>query len=115
MALDAGDLSQAETYHVKAIQLRWELKDRVYMPYSLEELAEIALARGQFERAAKLLGSACVWRKRVGHALPPPLSERHRRRMDSLARKLGTETLKACLVSGREMTDEEAYFYALSD
>jgi len=58
LALRAGDLDQAEHEGLAALQIEVEQENRLWALYTIAGLAQVALARGDLERAGVLWGAA---------------------------------------------------------
>jgi predicted ATPase len=57
LALDRGDLEEAERTGLEALRLEWEQENRHWALYALTGLARVALARGEQEQAGLLWGA----------------------------------------------------------
>jgi predicted ATPase/class 3 adenylate cyclase len=75
LALRAGDLEEAEREGLAALRLEVEQENRLWALYTIAGLAQVALARGDLERAGTLWGAA----EAEGGRLPRWPNERARR------------------------------------
>jgi hypothetical protein len=84
VALSERDSETACARYQASLTLRWELGQKRGVVDSLEGLAQVAAARGECERAARLLGTAAALRAAIG---APPGPD-HRARYDALVARL---------------------------
>jgi predicted ATPase/class 3 adenylate cyclase len=75
LALRSGDLDEAEREGLIALRMQREQENRTWALYTLAGLAQVALARGDLERAGILWGAA----EKEGESLPRWADERARR------------------------------------
>jgi predicted ATPase/class 3 adenylate cyclase len=75
LALRSGDLDEAEREGLVALEMEREQENRLWALYTLAGLAQVALARGDLERAGLLWGAAEV----EGERVPRWADERARR------------------------------------
>jgi hypothetical protein len=75
LALQAGDLEQGEQEGRAALRIEREQENRLWALYTIAGLAQVALARGDNERAGVLWGAA----EAEGGRLPRWPNERARR------------------------------------
>jgi multidrug efflux pump subunit AcrA (membrane-fusion protein) len=66
-----GDRARARALLAESGDLFQETGNVLYLPWCLEGLAELAVAEGQYERAAELAGARETLREIIGVALPP--------------------------------------------
>jgi DNA-binding CsgD family transcriptional regulator len=76
--------------------------------------AAVAVAVGQPERAAKLLGGAAALRERAGAEPPGTYRDVDDRAAAAMRTALGEEAFLAAWIEGRRMTAEEAMTFALA-
>ena len=69
--LAEGDIAHAQAALSEAGSLFQETGNMVYLPSYLGGLVELAVAQGDFERAAELAGAWNALRKQIGVFLPP--------------------------------------------
>jgi predicted ATPase/class 3 adenylate cyclase len=75
LGLRRGDLDEAEREGLVALEMQREQENRLWALYTLAGLAQVALARGDLERAGLLWGAA----EKEGESLPRWPDERARR------------------------------------
>jgi predicted ATPase/class 3 adenylate cyclase len=75
LALRRGDLDEAEREGIAALEMEQAQENRLWALYTLAGLAQVALARGDLERAGLLWGAA----EKEGESLPRWPDERARR------------------------------------
>src|SRR5439155_737105 len=71
LRLAEGDLDGARAELIEAAAVFTATGNMVYLPWCLEGLAEVAAARGRFERAAEIAGARDALRAQTGVLLPP--------------------------------------------
>jgi hypothetical protein len=97
LALRRGDLDEAEREGSEALRLEYEQGNRLWALYTIAGLAQVALARGDEERAGLLWGAA----EAEGERLPRWLHERDRRGGSLVERR--DSTFAAARESGRRL------------
>jgi tetratricopeptide (TPR) repeat protein len=107
----AGKLQEAEEAYRESLRLERGLGNKQRTAAGLEALAEVALARDQPERSAKLLGAAAQALHAVG-AAPSPLPPRLRAQREQVAARakeaLGKGAWEAAFAAGEALSLEEA-------
>ncbi len=97
-ALDLDDVASAEGQLTEATRLS---KGRgLLRPVLFERMAEVAIARGQAERGASLLGAAAATRKTMGAPMPPVARPRHERAITTLRDQLDEAGLTQAWAAG---------------
>jgi len=109
----AGNLDAATELALEALQISDRRGDEWMMPYELSSLAAIAAARGDFERAAKLLGAAAGMMERMGTAWPPDEKPHFERTWLVTAIALGQERFERTRSDGGHMSSRDAVAFAL--
>jgi predicted ATPase/DNA-binding CsgD family transcriptional regulator len=111
--LRLGELDAAESFGRRAVALKDQLGAGEGLAMTLETLAWIAAARGDAERAARLLGAA----DSVFHAIPATMLPMWRPSHDDCAARargrLGVRGFLTAIDRGRGMTKDEAVADAL--
>ena len=79
----------------------------------LESLAEVALDKGDYERAARLYAAADKFRARVGAPLQPPFLERREAHKEELKAKMGEDAYEREWNEGLKLSFEDAVRYAV--
>ena len=113
VAAREGRNDEAEALLHESLEGARVLLDKELVIWCLEELAALAVSRGDGERAAKLTGSIETLREETGHAPQPDERRLNEQTRTALASELSPESLAAALALGREMTFEEVVDYAL--
>jgi predicted ATPase len=109
LALRRGDLEEAEREGLVALEMERAQENRLWTLYTLAGLAQVALARGDLERAGLLWGTA----EREGETLPRWPDERARRIGDLAAEE--REQVVAARERGRALDLWDAAEIALGD
>lgn len=109
-----GDYATARSLYTEAIVMMRQLADKGDIPFLLEAFGYLAATEVQFQRAARLLGAAEVWREITGSARPPVSRADHHQSVADLQVKLGAEAFTHAWAEGRAMPLERAVDYALS-
>lgn len=126
--LDAGDISGARSALIEAIQLARDLdrhdRTRASLPrdthsaaalaYALEALAALAVATGNHEKGALLLGAANGVRQSVGSATWAPYRHMNERTEHALRDALGDDRFRTEFSEGMRMSPEDAATVAAS-
>ena len=113
VAAREGRNDEAEALLHESLEGARLLLDKEVVIWCLEELAALAVSRGDGERAAKLTGSIETLREETGHAPQPDERRLNEQTRTALTSGLSPEPLAAALALGREMTFEEVVDYAL--
>jgi hypothetical protein len=109
LALRRGDLDEAEREGLVALEMEQAQENRLWALYTLAGLAQVALARGDLERAGLLWGAA----EKEAESLPRWPDERARRIGDLAGEK--REPVVAARERGRALDLWEAVGIALGD
>jgi predicted ATPase/transcriptional regulator with XRE-family HTH domain len=114
LELELGNLMEAQTRTQEVLMSLRDIEpSNRYLPDTLVTLARIASARGQFERAARLLGatnSIIPALKRETSAFPKFDSD-----IATLREQLGEAAFAEAWAAGKAMTPEQAAAYALDE
>ena len=115
-ALSRGDAGDATRAYEEALQLLWQLKDRIGTFYSLIGAAGVAVLRGQPARAVRLFGAGEALRKAIGHPVQPlkQLNYDYEDFLTTTRGALGDTVFEAAFSEGQAMSSEQAIKYALS-
>ncbi len=105
IALTRGEPGRAATLWRERLGLTW---DDYGLSWSLVGLAAVAVAQGESERAARLLGAAEVHRERLGVVPPPSRLPLYERTLAATRAALDEDVLAAAWVEGRRLSPEEA-------
>jgi hypothetical protein len=113
----AGSIRDAEVAYIAGLQLERGLGNKQRTAAGLEGLAEVALAQGHPERAARFLGAAAAALASVG-AVPLPLPPRLRAEREQVAARtqewLTEAVYQAAFASGKALPLDEALAEALT-
>jgi non-specific serine/threonine protein kinase len=104
---EQGDYEAAEHYFREALALRLKLDDRYGMANQLTDLAYVAAARGEVERAARLDGAATALRRLTGANITDVLQADYNRLLASLRDTLGHDRFENVWSFGRGQTAEQ--------
>jgi predicted ATPase len=113
VACDQGDYGAARALFEEGLAICTERGYQRWIANYLEGLAAVAVAQEQFERAARLLGTAEGLREATGAALPPAERAGHDRSVAAVRTALGEDAFAAAWAEGRAMPLEQAVQYAL--
>jgi tetratricopeptide (TPR) repeat protein len=113
VAYQQGDFIRATALHQQALKLKWALGERCQIAITLEDLASIAGAAGQGERAARLLGAATALRERIGAPQPVPERVATERAVARSRAMLGGQVWAAAFTAGHECSLEQVIAEAL--
>ena len=112
IALERGDLGEADRYAHDAL---WHLTKRglrLYIPECLDLLAAIAASRASFEEAARLLGAGAAGRDRLGTVRVPDEPEFWNGIELATREAIGVQAWEAAFAAGAAMEIEDAVAYA---
>ncbi len=109
-----GNLDAAEALAHEALEIERRTGDRFTTPFVFSGLASIALARGDFERAATLVGAAESIMEAQHMAWPPDERPHYERLLEALPPAMGPEAFEAARARGRAMPTTDAIDVALS-
>jgi predicted ATPase/DNA-binding SARP family transcriptional activator len=110
-----GDLSRAETSLKDGLELSYAVNDKVATAKVLEAMAAMLVERGQFDRAARLLGSAAALRTTIEAPIEPFELEGHQRLIAAIRKELGEASFGTAWTKGEVMPLEEVVSRALSE
>ncbi len=110
-----GDAEEAEAFYKEAIVMWQELGHESAVAHQLECLAYVAIARGQPEHAATLLGAATEARRRLDAVSQDPteVAELAEAR-EQLAAELGEAARDKAMASGMRLSMDEAVRMAVA-
>jgi len=95
--------------------MRQVIGDRRGIVLCLEILSEVAVAGGQLERAARLMGAVDALREAMGLHRPLDEAASYEEHMGTAREGLGDERFTHAWESGRETPTEDAIVYAMSE
>jgi hypothetical protein len=115
VAMHEKDWQRAAGRLAESLDVRREIGDTGGSAWCLERLAEVALARGQAERAVQLFGAAAALRASIGSVMDPVDQQAYESRLAALRAELGEAQFTACWNAGQTMTLAQAAAQALED
>jgi predicted ATPase/DNA-binding CsgD family transcriptional regulator len=113
LALDEGRYPAARDLFRESLALQWQLGEREWTHSSLADLASVAAAEGDAERAIRLTGAAATAAAATGAALQPTERARLEHWIEPARRVLGKAATAAAWAAGRALTPERAMADAL--
>jgi non-specific serine/threonine protein kinase len=108
-----GNLERAETLGQEALSLDYQRADHLSMPWKVNGLAAVALEKGEFERAASLIGAADAMLAAAGTAWPPDEQVQYDQTVTRLMEALGAAGLEQARAAGRALPVQAAVAFAL--
>jgi predicted ATPase/DNA-binding CsgD family transcriptional regulator len=115
LALTQGQHAEAQARFAESLTRFQDLGEVMPIADSLEGLAALAAARGEHERALRLVGAATAVRERVGAPLHPIRRTRRDRWLDPLRQVVGEPTVEQAWASGQALTLDQAVTLALEE
>jgi tetratricopeptide (TPR) repeat protein len=109
-----GNLDEAEAMASEALDIDHRRGDQWAMPYKVSGLAAVSTDRGDWDRAATLLGAAEAMMDREGADWPPDERPHYERMLARIPRAMGEPEFERVRGVGRSMSSDEAVAYALS-
>jgi transcriptional regulator with XRE-family HTH domain len=114
ITLPRGDYAQTSVLLRESISISRRLRDTWALPYALDGVAAVALANGEAQRAARLLGAADKLREPVGSMIGNAVWRSvYAHHVAALERMLDAETLAQAWAEGRAMQIEHVIALAL--
>jgi tetratricopeptide (TPR) repeat protein len=108
-----GNLDRAEELARFALEVYHHRSDEWAIPFGLSGLAAVAAERGDFNRAAVLIGAAEALMEVQGAAWPPDERPHYERTVEVARDALGADTFERTRADGRAMTTAAAVHLAL--
>jgi hypothetical protein len=87
--------------------------DEFTKPFAVSGLASIATERGEYERAATLVGAAEAMMEAQHMAWPPDERPHYERLLGALPEAMSSEAFERARMAGRSMASSEAVNFAL--
>lgn len=115
LARDEGDDATALALYHESLALARRKRNRMGMPYLLEAVAVIEIARGRAERAALLLGATRALRDAIGMILMPIWKDDYECALSNARAALGDAAFERAWARGLEWNWEAAVDYALAE
>jgi tetratricopeptide (TPR) repeat protein len=108
-----GNLDEAEALAREALEIDYRRGDEWAMPYKVSGIAAVATDRGDFDRAATLVGAAEAMMEREKADWPPDERPHYERMLARIPRALGEDEFERIRAIGRAMSNDEAVAFAL--
>jgi ATP/maltotriose-dependent transcriptional regulator MalT len=109
LAVRAGDLDEARAQLVKSVDASEDTEPTIQtVTFSLVAYAQLALAEGDFRRAAMALGAADGLRQRAGLRAWPSMRRREAELRTRMAQEIDPEVFKDAFAAGSELNQPEA-------
>jgi hypothetical protein len=110
-----GNLDEAEALAREALDISYRRGDSLAIPWNLNGLAAVTAYRGEFDRAATLIGAADAAMDAAGGAWPPDELVHYERTVATLTEMRGPVALERLRAAGRSLTTSEAVDFALAN
>jgi len=110
-----GSLDEAEAIYRETIRAWQHLGSRGAIANQLESVGFLAVARGDFPTAARMLGAADALREQVGASMLYIERVEYDRHLEQLRESIDPATLESEWSAGRSMSMEEAIEMALAE
>lgn len=108
-----GNLDRAEALAREALDIDYRRGDAQSMPWKVNGLAAVARDRGEFDRAAILVGIADATLEAAGGAWPPDERVHYERTVAALSEAMGSAEFARARAAGHSMTTSQAVDFAL--
>lgn len=108
-----GNLDKAEALARETLQIGERIGDEFTKPFAISGLAAIATERGDFDRAATLVGAAEAMMEAQNMAWPPDERPHYERLLADLPTAMGSDGFDRARDRGRSMSANEAVESAL--
>src|SRR5205085_15023 len=95
-----GNLDEAEALSREALDIAYGRGDELAVPWMVNGLAAVAAARGEFERAATLIGVADATMEAAGGAWPPDELVHYERSVATLTEAMGSAEFERVRAAG---------------
>jgi predicted ATPase/DNA-binding SARP family transcriptional activator len=115
LAIRRGDYAEAQRLRGEVLRERQEIGYEFGVAVTLENLAWLAAARAEPERAVRLWAAAAARREALGARPHPRVRAEHHAALSALRATLGEEAFGAAFDEGQRLTRDEAVTYALQD
>jgi tetratricopeptide (TPR) repeat protein len=109
-----GNLEQAEALALQALVIDAARGDEMSIAWTINSVAAVTAAKGDYERAATLNGMAAATLERAGGEWPPDEREQYDETLTAVAAGLPPEVLAAARARGAAMSLTDGVAYARS-
>jgi len=113
MYAEQGDYAQAQAALHENLTLCFQIGNLSEIADGLVLSAGLALAQGQLERAAKLLGASEIALEQYHNVLEPSSRTRHQKYVDETRSQLDAATYKTFFSAGHTLSIEQAVGYVM--
>jgi non-specific serine/threonine protein kinase len=108
-----GNLEKAEALARQALEIDFRRADELSIPWKVNALAAVAKDRGEFDRAAALIGIADATMQASGGAWPPDELVHYETTVAALSKALGPARLEQLRAWGHSLSTPEGVKFAL--
>ena len=108
-----GNLAEAEALVREALEIAERRGDEFMKPFALSGFAAIATERGEYVRAATLVGAAETIMAAQNMAWPPDEKPHYERMLEILPEQMGAAEFEGARAAGRSMATTDAVIFAL--
>lgn len=108
-----GNLAEAETLAREALEIDFQGANELPIPWKVNALAAVAKDRGEFGRAAALIGIADATMAASGGAWPPDELVHYEQTVAAVSTAMGSVEFERVRAWGRSMTTPEGVKFAL--
>jgi tetratricopeptide (TPR) repeat protein len=108
-----GNLQKAEALALEALKIDFQRADALSIPWKVNGLAAVAKDRGEFDRAAALIGIADATMEASGGAWPPDEWIHYEQTAAALSQAMGSAEFERVRAWGHSMTTSEAIDFSL--
>ena len=115
VAFRQGEMSQATSFLRESLIVLRDLREKWFVSRCFETMAAIAALQGDWNRSARLFGAGEILREAVGASVLPAYRPDYDRGLAALRGALREEELQTAWESGRTMTLDDAFRYALDE
>jgi hypothetical protein len=108
-----GNLDRAEALALEALDIDFRRGDDLSIPWKVNGLAAVSTDRGEFDRAASLIGIADATMEAAGGAWPPDELIHYERTVSTLIEAMGLTEFERARTEGYAMSTPAAVEFAL--
>jgi tetratricopeptide (TPR) repeat protein len=108
-----GNLETAEAFAREALEIGQRTGDQFTTPFAISGLAAIATERGEYERAATLVGAAEAIMSVQGMAWPPDERPHYEQMLAALPDAMGSDAFDRARARGQAIGSSQAVEFAL--
>ena len=108
-----GNLDEAEALSREALDIDTQRGDNLAIPWKINGLAAVIAVRGEYERAATLIGAADGTMEAAGGQWPPDELVQYKQTVAMLTEAMGSAEFERARTVGHSLTTHEAVDFAL--